>query len=402
MGMPGHEVDRQAAVVPAVGTAGSVATVRSLGRHGVPVIAVSEKRAPPSFSSRYCEGTLRVPPPQTDLQGYADALLELAARPDVATIVPVREEDIYVLAEHRDAFGQHMHTPWPTVDRLQDVHDRLELFAAAERAGVAYPETTLLDEVTDWDRERIVKGRHAILTADTAADLEEGRCESPPKTVFLEPGVEPDVDALVDAMGHVPIAQSYLSGPEYCFRGLYQNGEPLVTSQKRLRRGYKYSRGPSIYHEAVDDPRLEAAGRALLTELDWDGLASVGFIQNDEGTFELLEINPRTPASLPVDIHAGIDYPALYWDLARGRTPTESLEYRPGTASHLLRGEVVHLHSILREDYPLAERPSLPGTLWNVASSLVTQPRFDLLSLDDPKPFLRDVKNAIGSAARSS
>lgn len=169
-----------------------------------------------------------------------------------------------------------------------------------------------------------------------------------------------------------------------------------MTSQKRLRRGYKYSRGPSVYHEAVDLPGLERAGRALLAELAYTGIASVGFIEQ-EGAFNLLEVNPRVPASVPVDDHAGVDYPGRYWDLATGDVAAAGAprEYRPGTASHLLRGELVHLHSVAREEYALAERPSLPRTALTVAASLVVHPRFDVLRLDDPAPFVRDAANAV-------
>jgi len=382
------------AVVPAVGTAGSLSVVRSLGRRGIHTVVVSERERPPSFVSRYTDEVHTVPSPETDLTGYRDALLRLARREDVETIVPVREADVYVLAKHRETFAEHVGTPWPTFDRLNAVHDRHRLFEAADRAGVAIPETTLLDEVDNWDRERIVKGRHAILTADSVASMSADRCRSPPKTVFLEPGVEPDVDAIVEQMGHVPIAQDYVDGTEFCLRALYRDGEALVTSQKKLIRGYKYSRGPSIYHEAADEPELEKAGLALLDELDWQGLASVGFIRDADGAFRLLEVNPRFPASIPADIHAGVDYPWYVWRLAQGRSIEEPIDYRPGTASHLLRGEAVHLHSVLFEHYPLAERPSATGTAWDIATSLLTQPRFDYLSRDDPRPFVRDVLNA--------
>ena len=220
--------------------------------------------------------------------------------------------------------------------------------------------------------------------------------------MFLDPGTEPDVEAIVEQMGHVPIAQEYLDGTEYCFRALYHDGEPVVTSQKKLVRGYKYSRGPSIYHEIVDIPALEATGLALLDELEWNGLASVGFIADESGEFKLLEVNPRVPASLPVDVHAGIDYPVHYWNLARGRTDAPTPEYREGVASHLLRGELVHLHSVLCEDYALADRPSVASTVAAIGASLVEQPRFDVLSLDDPAPFVRDALNTVrGLASRS-
>lgn len=380
-------------VVPAVGTAGSLSVVRSLGRHRVHTVVVSERESPPSFSSRYCDERRSVPDPADDLTGYADALLALARREDVETIVPVREPDIYVLAKHHDQFSRHLGTPWPTPEKLDAVHDRVRLFDAAERAGVTVPDTCLLSEVDDWDRERIVKGRHALLTADNTETVPKGEFEAPPKTMFLDPGVEPDVDAIVDAMGHDPVAQAYVDGTEYCLRALYADGEALVTSQKKLIRGYKYSRGPSVYHEAVDIPDLRAAGTALLDELDWEGMASVGFIRDESGAFNLLEVNPRIPASIPVDIHAGVDYPLYYWQLAREGSMTVTPAYRSGTASHLLRGELVHLHSILAEDYALAERPSALGTVLDIAMSLVEHSRFDYLSRDDPAPFVRDSLN---------
>jgi len=158
----------------------------------------------------------------------------------------------------------------------------------------------------------------------------------------------------------------------------------------------KYPRGPSVYHEAVDIPALERAGLAILDELDWHGPASVGFIRDSEtGTFKLLEINPRFWASLPCDIHAGVDYPHHYWQLANGATGPFDPTYRPGTASHFLRGELVHLHSVLTEEYAFVSRPPVGETVSGMASSLLEQPNFDVLSLDDPRPFLRDTLNTV-------
>ena len=91
---------------------------------------------------------------------------------------------------------------------------------------------------------------------------------------------------------------------------------------------------------------------------------------------------------------AGLDYPAYFWELATEGEVTAEQDYQPGTASHLLRGEAVHLHSVLREEYPLTPRPSGAETTWDIARSLVEQPRFDYLSLDDPAPFVRDLTNA--------
>ncbi|MGM0398288.1 MAG: carboxylate--amine ligase [Halobacteriota archaeon] len=365
-------------------------------------IAVSEHERPPSFRSRYVDERVRVPTPAEDIDGYRDELLALARRDDVRAILPVRESDVYALSTDRASFAEHVAPLWPTIESLRTVHDRSALFAVADRVGVDIPETSLLTEVEDWDRERIVKGRFAILVNDFVDTVPPGRVASPPKTIFLEPGTVPYVDSIIDEMGHVPITQEYVRGTEYCLRALYHDGEPVATSQKRLRRGYKYSRGPSIYHEAVDIPELRTAGLRLLDELEWEGIASVGFIRDESGRFNLLEINPRFPASVPVDIHAGVDYPAYVWDLATDQPPEIPPDYRPGTASHLLRGEVAHLHSVVFEDYPMVERPGLGATVWDIASSTLRHPNFDVASLDDPGPFVRDIWNAVRGTVGSS
>lgn len=375
---------------------GCVSCVRSLGRQGVRIIAASEDETTPAFASRYTDEAVGVPSPREELLAYRDALLALAGRDDVRTVVPVREEDVYVLSRYRDEFGERVTPLWPTFETLRTAQDRVRLIEAAEEAGVPVPETWLLDAVEDWDRELIVKARYALLTNEYDESLSRRRCVEMPKTRYPEPGVEPDRDALVAEMEHVPIVQEYVPGAEFTFRALYDHGEPVVTSQKRLIRGQKYPRGPSVFHAAVARPGLEAAGRRLLDHLDWHGLASVGFMEHAEtGEFTLLEINPRVWSSLPCDLHAGVDYPRQYWRLAGGAVPRGEGEYATGRASHFLRGELNHLLSVVRDEFPTADRPPVWLTVREIVTSLYEHPRFDLLSFDDPRPFVRDVRNAV-------
>jgi len=374
----------------------SVNIVRSLGRRGVRTIVAANEDRTPAAASRYCDESVPLPDPFSDMHAYRDALLALAERPSVRTIAPVREPDVYVLSKYRDAFDEHVTTLWPDAETLAMAHDRLALADAAREAGVAVPKTELLTDAEDWSGRHIVKGRYGFLADRYVEDIEPGSNRSVPPTQYIEPRSTPDIDALIERMGHVPIVQEYVEGTEYTIRALYDDGEPVVSTQKALRRGMKYPRGPSVYHEAVDIPELREAGLAVLDELDWHGLASVGFIRDEEtGTFTLLEINPRFWASLPCDIHAGVDYPYYYWQLANGTSGPFDPPYRPGTASHFLRGELVHLHSVLTEEYAYVSRPSVLGTLGEMAESLLEQPHFDFFSLDDPRPFVRDTLNTV-------
>lgn len=387
---------RDSVVIPGISAASSVTCLRSLGRRGINTVLVTENPKIPARYSKYCDEVVTTPPPGDDLDSYRETLLGLAKRPDVRTIVPLRELDVYVLAKYREQFEPHVATPWPTFETLRYAHDRKLLFEAAERAGVPIPETKLLSDVDDWSVERIVKPRYAIVTNDYVSDVPENRVVSVGTAEHLEPGVEPDIEAIQASMRHDPIVQEFVPGTEYCYRGLFDHGDVVSSSQKRLVRGIKYTRGPSIYHETVDIRALEDAGKALLKEIEWHGLASVGFIQDaGTGEFKLLEINPRFWASLPMDVHAGADYPWHYWSVARGHPERVIDRYEVGIGSHLLNGEVAHLHSVLFDEDSLTPRPSLTGTLWAQATSLVRQPHFDVLSLDDPQPFLRGFRRSI-------
>ena len=387
----------ESVVIPAVEAPSSVWCLRSLNKRGIHTIAAGENASSPAFASRYCSESIQIPGPTTDLVAYKNALATLARRSDVRAIIPLREPDVYVLSKYSDEFQDQVVPLWPSFDSLECVHDRVKLVEAAKRAGVSVPETRLLDEVNQWDRNLIIKARYALVTNQyvSAADT-DGIFDAGP-TRYLRPGSEPDTEHISTEMGHVPIVQEYVPGTEYTFRGLWDHGKPIVTLGKRLVRGMKYPRGPSVSHEAVDHPELEAAANAILEELDWHGLASVGFMKDAKtGEYKLLEVNPRFWASLPSDIHAGADQPYYYWLHAVGETDRIDPSFEAGVMSHRLRGLASHLHSVAREEYPLVERPSLPGTVWEIARDIYRHPHFDLLSVDDPGPFIQDVWNSVG------
>lgn len=397
-------------VVPAVGVPSTHTCLRSLGKRGINTIVVSERESPEVFCSRYCDEAIRVPSPGENVLEYRDALLRLAKRPDVRTIVPVREEDVYVLSKYRDSFGKHIGTAWPVFEKLRRVQDRLELYNAAEDVGVPVPETHPLTECDDWSREWITKGRYALLadeyvegklkaTADgtqrqTSVDRSEG-VSRPPSTEYLTPGTKPDVDTLCAEAGHVPLVQEFMQDTdEYGFFAIYDRGEPLATFQHRQIRGFKYSGGPSAYRKSVQIPELEAEGRKLLDHLDWHGPAMVEFKRDDDtGDFKLMEVNPRFWSSLPFSVEAGADFPAYYWWLANGEPDRIDPSYDVGVGGHLAMGEIFYLYSILDQEVPLVERPSFTAALGRILFSAVRHPRFDYLDVSDPCPAARYAYN---------
>lgn len=392
--------EEPAVLITATDSASGLACVRSLGSYGVRTIVASEIETAAAFSSRYCTEAVIVPSPREELLAYRDALLSIAERPTVRTIVPTREEDAYVFARYRDAFEPHVATLWPSFETLASVHDRLRLAAAAADAGVPVPETQLLDDVDNWDRNRVVKSRYSILTDAYCDSIAPTVCDRSQTVAYIPRGVEPDRERLVsDMRGAEPIVQEFVpSNDEYSFAALYDEGTPVTTYQKRHVRGKTYAGGPSVYRESIFLPELEEYGRALLDHLNWHGIAEVQFLRNaNTGNFELLEVNPLVWGSIPCAIRAGADFPRHYWSLATGNRNRITPGYEVGVSTHFLYGELGYLVSVLRDDYPLVDRPQFRSAVRNLITSTITSPHFDHLSADDPKPFIRAVFNALGS-----
>lgn len=377
-------------VIPAtqIGVPSTVASLRSLSNAGVNTVVVSESPITPAKYSRYCDEYHVVPDPRSDVIGYKNFLLRLAARGDVRSILPIRESDIFVLSKYRSEFSEHLAPIWPSATTLKTVHDRIELFSLAEDIGVPIPETGLSPHGIS-SRALVVKARYCVLTNDYLDQIPESESVTPPKQLYFAREELPPRSTLIDQMGHDPLVQEYIAGTQYNYRALYLNGTLRVDSQMKKLRSMRYYGGAGVNCELVDIPRLKELGERLLDNLGWEGLASVQFVRdNDSGEFKLLEVNPRLWASVPCDIQAGVDWPRYYWELGTRNRIREPSPHRLGIQTHDLFGEMTHLKSIVGDEFPFADPPRLSRRVFEVGKSLVTDPNFSSLCLRDPLPFV--------------
>jgi len=379
-------------VVPATTVPSTVACLRSLGSAGVDTIVVSERESAPAFSSTHCDEFVAVPDPDTDLVAYKDALLDVASRQDVETIIPVRETDVYVLSRYLSAFEQDISLPVPPLETLRQAHDRLALVESAESAGVPVPTTERLSEVDEWSQKRLVKSRYNLLTSAYEDSLRSGESASPGSIIHVPTGEPPDAARLRREMGHDPIVQEYVpADEEYMVGALYDDGEALVTFQHRQVRGTCYTGSGGAYRESVAIPELEAAATDLLDHLEWHGVACLEYLRDRRsGEFVLAEINPRMWQSLSATVRMGADFPLYYWLLANDRPDEIDPNYDVGVGCHWLKGELLYALSLARYDSPFVEQPGYLDTLGDILTSCHQHSRFDYLTADDPGPFFRD------------
>src|SRR6266542_4260812 len=129
------------AVVSEVGWVNGLAAIRSLGRAGIPVIAVDHRDFALGFRSSFSFPVL-VPDPVEDEEGFISAMVELGdaiGRP--APIFPTHDEYLNSLSRHLAVLGERFRYPFPGWDVLEPLQSKRHQLETADRVGIAVPQT---------------------------------------------------------------------------------------------------------------------------------------------------------------------------------------------------------------------------------------------------------------------
>jgi len=380
------EQEPGAAVVVSTGMASDIATVRSLGRRGIPVITVGFDSSEPLHHSKYATESKIVEKPADDYAQFVQSLLDIAVREDVQTMVPLNGFGIHSLMDYFSEFRNYLELPLVNPEQYEKVRDRKQLFDIALSLGISVPTALSIEEANNMDSPVVAKPRYTITQQDNSLQI-------PGVRILDEDVTESE---LVNEMGHTPLVQEYIdNGSEFGYFTVFDRGEPIAKFQHRRIRSTRYSGGASVYREATYVPEVEAMGERLLKKLNWHGPAMVEFRQDDAtGELYLMEINPRFWGSLVLGIEAGVDFPYVYYQLSNGRR-LETDHYDESVTTSYLRGEVQHLYSVVFESSKQhVRKPSVGETIINQLATIPSA-RQDMFDLDDPSPFLCDLVHTV-------
>jgi biotin carboxylase len=123
------------------------------------------------------------------------------------------------------------------------------------------------------------------------------------------------------------IVQELVAGPTYLVGGLFDRGEPLRLYAAEKLEQHPARTGGAIHVRSTAEPALVEAGVRAMRELGWTGFASADLMRRADGTFVLLEINPRLWGSLAGAASAGVELFAPFAELLAGRTPAADLAF---------------------------------------------------------------------------
>lgn len=373
---------------------GGVGAIRSLGRLGVPMCAITEDRYTPAAASRYLGRAFVWPTTGTeDTARLVEGLVGIGwriGRP--AVLVPTDEEASVLIAEHQDVLGDHFLFPRvdPTLPRRlaskQGLHELCVQHGIPSPAAVfpqSYEEIEEFAETASFpvvakNREAFVRRRQPAVNGTTRIATRE-RLLGLARGWGERPGV---------------ILQEYLPSEEaedWIVHAYFDaHSSPLVMFTGVKVRSWPPHAGMTANAYVVDNPELADFAAWFVKQIGFSGIVDLDLrLDRRDGQYKLLDFNPRMGAQFRLfENESGVDVVrAMHLDLT-GRAVPEG-EPRTGRRYIVENIDLPALLAYRRSGYTTPHAPThASGT------------ELAWLAADDLLPFLTMLARCVRPGAK--
>jgi D-aspartate ligase len=367
-----------------------LAVARSLGRRGVPVIALDRDPKGYALASKYVTAAALCPNVLADEEGFVRYLLNLGATLDrPAVLYPTNDEWVLAVNRHRERLARAFIIPFSGADIVEPVLDKARLYGTARELGIPIPRTW---DLTHEDPASvaasvpypcIVKPTEQRSFYDVYGD-KAWRIESP----------EEFRTALDRAAGHPLVAQEIVGQGLTDFYSVCSyignDGEAHGVFVGRKLEQYPPDFGTGCLVAAEGPEAIAERGVQILKAFGYRGISEVEFIYDArDGEHKLLDVNTRVWKWIGLPIAAGVDLPWLAYADATG-APEVAPPARTGLTWTYAKDYIA-----LRLAGKGAETAAyLPEEAWAALFAGETDAVIDaVLDPDDPTPAARMMAN---------
>ncbi len=280
----------------------ALAAIQSYGRKGhlVSVTSVRGKTAHPNFRSVYIKNIYPF-----DSGGNAESARNLARLVDdreIDLVVPISDRDALVVAHARQLFPDKGVFFSSATESILVTRSRNRTTGLCRSIGIATPATEFVTHDTAADAARRIGVPCFLKLSGTVAST----------GVFaISSDSELDQRLSIVPRGTEMQLQAMVPGDLVDITGFAVNGQ--VTRSFAFSCDYEHSHGGTpAYSRRVFDGRLDALLSRIVHELNWTGGIDLDLLQNRDGDYFLLEINPRFSGTIVFPLKVGIDLPMGY------------------------------------------------------------------------------------------
>lgn len=294
---------------------GGVGAIRSLGRLGVPMYAITEDRHTPAAASRYLRGRFVWPTTGLEPAGkLVEGLRRIGRRIGRPTmLIPTDEEAAVLIAEHADELSAG--PPGFLFPRMEDpalsrrLASKQGLHELCAQYGVPSPNAAFPESYAEVEAYAstarfpvVAKNREAFERRRAPAVRGTTRIAGPRELLELARG-----------WGERPgvILQEYLpreDAEDWIVHAYFGSGEPVLFTGVKVRSWPPHA-GMTACAYVVANPELAELAGQFCKSVGFQGIADLDWrYDRRDGRYKLLDFNPRMGAQFRLfESAAGID-----------------------------------------------------------------------------------------------
>jgi predicted ATP-grasp superfamily ATP-dependent carboligase len=380
--MKGFNSDKPPAIVLGMGQNG-LATVRALGRMGVPVISIGRNLKQFTARSRYCR-KIRCPDFGSG-EGLIDLLVEIGRQlPRKGVLFPSGDFSLHLISEKRELLKDYYHFTFPGRDIVNLTLDKKFFYKFAQERGFPIPQT-FFPKGIDECRQVAKEINYPCIIKPYQPNL-GWRQQFPDQKLFEaeEPKALLQLYERLVNVHHDLVVQECIPGDEsnlsFSLTYFDSKSRPLGMFTGHKVRQYPPYFGTSSMAESRRDPRIADKTVEILQAMEYTGYGSVEFKWDPrDEQFKIIEISVRTwfPHGISAACGLNLEYMAYCDRVGLPKVPSNG--FREGV-------KWIHEERDLKSSLYYLRKGEMSFLQW--LKSYRGKRTYALSSWDDPIPFI--------------
>ena len=362
----------------------ALGAIRTLGRKGIPV-TVLDKDLCISKYSKFVKKCIKAPS-LSDENTYKDFLIHIAEKENIkgSVLFPNSDEAVCIISKHKKILEKYYSIPTPTWDVIKNVYIKKNTYRIAGENGIPVPKTYSPESIErlidlDLDFPLVIKPsiRDYFYNKTKIKAFRINTKEELIKTYkFVSEIIDPS---------EILIQEFIAGGPKhlYSFCPFFKDGEIITSIMARRSRQHPMDFGhASTYAELVDIAEMREHAEKFLNLIGYYGIGEVEFMYDPkDGSYKLIELNPRIWGWHSLAIAAGVDLPYLLYKDVTGEKIEPPTKLRNVKWVRLVTDLPTVITEILKGKMKLSD----------YINSMKGEKEFAVFCKNDPIPFFVEI-----------
>lgn len=339
---------------------------------GCRVITLNSSRLDNGYNTRYVHQKVLDRKINNDPEYLVEKTCSILQQMKIDVVIGTSDETLEILAHYKDEIEQYTKVAVVDEELFNLAYDKLNTMKICMDKGIPCPRT--LVNISDADQINFSELTFPMVVKPRKSHGAIGFKRFDTKKTLK------DYLASINECISDHVIQEYIpqTGMQYEVAMFLDNNNCVKTALCFSKnRWYPVTGGSSTLNITVEEPEIIDNCSRLLKEIGWRGCADIDLIHDPrDGIAKVMEINPRTSASVKILFISGINVARQIVELVLGEEVSEYLKYEEGIRLRCIHTDLLWF---IRSPDRFRSKPS-----WFSMKNTHDQ----IFAMDDPIPFL--------------